>query len=382
MVLYTYTCEFKDWIEQYAISKNIDSSTLFTSNIICQNPNAMEFLKKHPEKINWYVLSRNYDLIEILKLNHNDINIDWWTVSTNPHPETIPLLLKNPNKICWQSLATNTNKKAVELLEKNPEKIDWMYLSGNPPAINLLHQNLTKIDLRELWGLLSNPNITIELFEKYNKMQKMHNNISLLRYKSSSTYMLNVNPNAIPILKKYPEKINYKVFSTNPNAMELLELFEEKAKQNPEELNWYVLSKNPNAILLLQQYPEKIDWCGLSLNTHPIAIEMLEKNPEKINWKYLSLNVCAIHLLEKNPEKIHWENLSLNLNPNAMSILKQYPEKVNWNMLGKNPNIFKIRFNNEIYKELMEVVYHPRRFTKYLFEYNYDMGCDEYTSSY
>jgi hypothetical protein len=48
------------------------------------------------------------------------------------------------------------------------------------------------------------------------------------------------------------------------------------------------LSGNPNAIHLLEKNPEKIDWYVLSGN--PNAIHLLEKNPEKIHWRWLSKN--------------------------------------------------------------------------------------------
>lgn len=71
-------------------------------------------------------------------------------------------------------------------------------------------------------------------------------------------------------------------------------------------------SKTDAGILrYLQKNPDKISWFDLSSN--PNAIEIL--NMDKINWERLSLNPKAIHLLEKNKTKIDWEKLSLN--PNA-----------------------------------------------------------------
>ena len=55
------------------------------------------------------------------------------------------------------------------------------------------------------------------------------------------------------------------------------------------------LSCEPNAIPLLTQYPDKIRWNRLSRN--PGAIHLLEQHPEKINWVDLSANPNAMHLL-------------------------------------------------------------------------------------
>ena len=49
-----------------------------------------------------------------------------------------------------------------------------------------------------------------------------------------------------------------------------------------------MLSLNPSAIHLLEKNPDKINWFYLSRN--PSAIPLLEQNPEKINWDYFSLN--------------------------------------------------------------------------------------------
>jgi hypothetical protein len=48
------------------------------------------------------------------------------------------------------------------------------------------------------------------------------------------------------------------------------------------------LSLNPNAVHLLEKNPDKINWDHLSGN--PNAIHLLEKNPDIINWSFLSRN--------------------------------------------------------------------------------------------
>ena len=48
------------------------------------------------------------------------------------------------------------------------------------------------------------------------------------------------------------------------------------------------MSRNPNAIHLLEKNPEKIDWYELSMNSN--AMRLLEKNPEIIKWSVFSMN--------------------------------------------------------------------------------------------
>ena len=68
--------------------------------------------------------------------------------------------------------------------------------------------------------------------------------------------------------------------------------------------------KNPNAIHLLEKNIDKINWYWLSSNLN--AIQILENNKDKINWKNLCSNPNAINLLKENPDKIDWNEISIN----------------------------------------------------------------------
>jgi hypothetical protein len=72
------------------------------------------------------------------------------------------------------------------------------------------------------------------------------------------------------------------------------------------------LSCNRNAIHLLEKNLDKVDWSQLSRN--PNAIHLLEKNLDKVDWSQLSRNPNAIHLLEQNLDKVEWNWLSTNPN--------------------------------------------------------------------
>ena len=170
--------------------------------------------------------------------------------------------------------------------------------------------------------------------------------------------------------KKNLDRIDYNKLSSNPNpnAIKLLQKQNTREiKITPEQLNdvdyrykinWEYLSANPNAIQLLKKNQDKINWTRLSSNSNPNAIQLLQKkeNMHKIDWSALSSNPNAIHLLEQNPHKIYWEFLSAN--PNAIDLLKDrieyennlFPEeykslkyKINWSALSANPSIFKVK---------------------------------------
>jgi hypothetical protein len=86
-----------------------------------------------------------------------------------------------------------------------------------------------------------------------------------------------------------------------------------------------------NTLPLLEKYPEKIDWN--SLRYTDFSIPILEKYPEKIILWKLSYSSVGIHLLEKNQEKIDWPCLSRN-----PSIFKNV---INYKYLTERMNIIK-----------------------------------------
>ena len=137
-------------------------------------------------------------------------------------------------------------------------KLCWKGLSRNPNAIDLLKQNLDKINIIEL---LDNSNI-LDIIHLINTtlLEKELNYFS----NSPLTHTIS-NINAIELLKKYQKKIC-----------------------------WYDLSSNPYAVQILKnKYPNKIDWDFLSLNRNPEAIKLLKQNPKKINWELLCYNSNA-----------------------------------------------------------------------------------------
>ena len=67
-----------------------------------------------------------------------------------------------------------------------------------------------------------------------------------------------------------------------------------------------------------------------------------------------------------------------------MSLLENHPKKIDWVWLSSNPSIFAYDYETmkektSLYKEeLIQMCLHPKRFSKYLYEYNYDLGDDGY----
>ena len=74
--------------------------------------------------------SKEYELLDWININ----KINWNMLSKNPN--AIDMLMKNQDKINWSCLSLNPN--AIDLLMKNQNKIDWWWLSSNPNIFRLL----------------------------------------------------------------------------------------------------------------------------------------------------------------------------------------------------------------------------------------------------
>lgn len=285
-----------------------------------------------------------------IKQNPKVLLLDWIDysklatepLSGNSNVSAIDLLIykinknrKNLQQLDWNYISANRNPVAIELLKDNMDKIDWTELSGNPCAMKLLKANMYRIH----WGMLSkNPSDeAIELLKAH-----MH---KICWTKLSE----NPHPAAIELLKANVDKINWHGLSQNrnPSILELL-------KANITRIHWNELSRNPNiaAIEILKENMDRIDWNELPLNETAGAVEILKANIHRmstLNWAWISSNPGAIELLKDNVNMI---NLSfLSANSMGMSLLKNEMDKdyrkvnylLNWNILSYNPGIFKDR---------------------------------------
>jgi hypothetical protein len=263
-------------------------------------------------------------------------------------------------KLDWKKLSGNPN--AIKLLDANPDKIDWHNLSGNPNGFNLIKKYAIGNKEQEdkiLWhNLCLNSKAAIKLLET--KIQEDENNISW--------FFLAENPDAISIIRKYPEKINWTALSKNSNAIDILRKKWEEDKILIETkhpiythlkvnniVSWDNLSGNIGAFDLLK---EKIQ---MEKDMPPDEYNLLNYK-EKINWGSLSGNRQAFELLEENMDKIVWQNLSNNSNPKAIQLLKERVEyerrlkrrhrlklsnKIDWTLLSRNPNAIEILVANK-----------------------------------
>ena len=280
------------------------------------------------EKLNWVYLSRNSNAVQMLEkdLSHNGIS--WGNLSTNKSPRAIRLFEQNLDKVVWSYLSFNP--EAVDILERHPDKIDWNELSGNPNprAIQLL-ENYVKYHpdkpeySREVWDILSGNPAAIHLLEAnphkidWDWFSENPKAIHVIEKNLDKVdwFGLSYNPNAIHILENNLHKVRWQSACCNPNP-EIIHLLERHLDKLSLE-HWSDLNFHPHAIPLLEKYPDKIDFSSLSEN--PNAIHILEKTRDKINWDNFSLNpsifVYDYDQMREDKQQLHSELLEIVLHP-------------------------------------------------------------------
>lgn len=147
-----------------------------TDNIVYNgNPDAFELLENMRKKIRWDVLEHyshyfgypNQNTIKLFEKYFNEMEnyIDWevWSKS----PDAISFLEKNPDKINWKYFCWNEHPTAIEMIKQNKDKINWEALCRNksPDIVDFLDDNLEKLNLDVLMNTC-HPNC-IKIIEKY-----------------------------------------------------------------------------------------------------------------------------------------------------------------------------------------------------------------------
>ena len=294
---------------------NVDFSNLST------NPAAIQLLEAEPELIDWDKICFNPAAGDIIyKYQYMLRDEHWWALSSNP--SVIKLLKEFPNKICWNNLLTNPNPEVIPLIEayigwnqttkraSKPYYIDWFHLSSNPNAVHLLKAYPNMIDY---YQLATNPsNKAIELLKQYIQNGRIVS-MKMLR-----------------------------AICLNPCASELITIFIDKM----DDTCWENLCYNQGCIHILKSYPSKIDWKVLSAN--PEAIDLLKCNIDKIDW------------------------MVLHDNPKAMLIFQDYPLQLIPRFIWSNPSIFAYNYasmrasKSKLHEDMIQTIFAPKRIHAWL----------------
>ena len=242
-----------------------------------------------------------------------DINkLDFAQLCTNIHPFIIHYIEEHLDKYIdnyevWFNLSSNPSTIDILKKQKYTEYINWssICLNTNPEIRDILMENLDKLD----FNLLSQNSVFIDIIED------------------------EVNKNGFKNIK--PRLL---CNNNNPKALELL------LSNNNDRFDWYTISSNPAGIPFILNNLDKINYTGLSLNTHPIAIDICIKNIDKIDLFWFSRNHSSIKYLEKNLDKIDFDGLSGNIY--GISILLDNKDKINWSVLSSNSEAIQLLEEN------------------------------------
>jgi hypothetical protein len=180
-----------------------------------RNPGVLEFLEKHPKKIDWISLSSNDHPIAIRILKQHPEKIVWWILSENS--SAMELLISNLDKIDWGNFCRNSHPQVIKIIEQNLDKVEIGMLSSNPEAVHIISQNLDKV-----WGF---------------QLSK------------------NTNPAALKLLIKNPILIDLRFLLKNPSAIPYLEKSIETILEDRMMKEFYLedLAQNPKGLPLLEK---------------------------------------------------------------------------------------------------------------------------------
>ena len=248
---------------------------------VSANPNMVDYFLNNPDK--------DFDGRTTIK-----DNIRWnFMLEHNSSPLVVDLCIKYPEQINWVSICRNQwNERLIEFAGNFPNYLSWKWLNANPT------------------------NAAVEI-------------LKLFQGNLTEEIVYNTNPNAFELLEKKRKDIpwhnSHFFFGAFPNR-NTVRLYEKYFDEMKEHINWEVLSKVPEAIDLLEKYPDKIDWKFFCLNPHIRAIKMIKENKDKIDWQSLSKNNSPhiVDFLDENLKYVNLNSLIYHGTSACLKIFEQY----------------------------------------------------------
>jgi hypothetical protein len=166
--------KFLDWIPLNKVnwpcmSKWVDGSVFehYPDKVCWQrllkNKDAVDFIEQNKIGIFWNILARNENAIHLLEKHFFDITKD---SIDNSYRKNMAYI----NKLCKNRNAVHLIQNYIDQFWINKGKLNWRRLSKNPGAIELLKNNLDRVDW---YALLSNENI-ISLLEQLPEKELGH----------------------------------------------------------------------------------------------------------------------------------------------------------------------------------------------------------------
>lgn len=342
---------------------------------------SFEFLQEHftdKDFINFCYDRSDVDINEILLSNEYYGIIDFTSLCTSKRlkPEHIAAHRSRPWN--WFYICGCIGN-VEECIEKYPNfPWDWHSVSFNKSlTMKFIEQNLDKCISWE--GISYNETLTIDFILKYSG--------ALLEHIDNVSRYANISPEDI---SEHPEiPWNYDLYIHNPNCTMIFVILNfDKFNKNADISSFHGLT-----IDFVNKYQHEVtfDWYRISANPAFGPNDVL-KNPH-LNWNVTGL--CANPRITMDFIKSHYSDQSSSLNYSYISRnpsikiheieeIPDFPWKYSYisrNYFIGQTNEFrelitdKFTFATEIFKELSEKVFHPKKLkqTLYKFKYNFDV---------
>jgi len=252
----------------------------------------------------------------------NELNKELIQINPRAYSFIEALIEKYPNLLNYEILIFNANPKILSLIDLNNLSDDlFSILISNPNAIDLVRENIDKINQDELWDELAR------------------------------------NRNAIDLISENINKLSEEGWNNLVKNSEAIDLIKENINKLYEYNLWNILARNPNAINLIRENllinPNLLTqrgWNYLALNQNPDAINLIRENFNRLDregWEILVKNPNAVELIRENIYKLYEYNLYNNLasNHNAIDLIIENLDKLDeegWENLSQNPAIFEL----------------------------------------
>jgi hypothetical protein len=298
--------KLRDWVDETQLTKDLSYNEraveylenhehLIDKHWIFENVNAMDIIEKRIQYNKYGVINRNKCAVNFLRNNRQ--YIDYNILCRYEHGiEFVDELIKNNelDKIPWYELSRNPAAMHILNDPKYYKNINWVGLLYNDNALELVKNNLHMFENN--WGMLSGHAGLIDIIEQ--NMDKI------------DWYYLSSNYNAIHILEKNLDKINIRTLCHNKNGFQLLLQLDHEFKNNInydknivfEYFDYCVKNNIPyNCIYLLSKYgyTEK----HMEFLKHNYDYYWLSMNPNIFEYDYKRMRETRQSLLWYNDIK-------------------------------------------------------------------------------
>ena len=220
-----------------------------------------------PDSYNWFTMCRNPFAVGMLK-EIDTSKLNFCELCRNPNPEVLDILRHHPDRIDWSVLVAHPSPiTAVFVLENIPrDHRKFLSQSGNPLILEYLQTHLDEVD----WGILSRNRYALSILEAHSDSIVPSALLYNTNEQALDLYFLHFGRSHLRIDENpYPDSLyeTYGSILLHNGSRRALETFAEEM----EKCGW-------NWESVLQTHPNLVMWRLMqSLQTNPNALPIFVK---------------------------------------------------------------------------------------------------------